>query len=336
MADPARRIERARADARRFAREARRVARRHARALGDDRRTLDAAAAEVDAAASDGDADRLSAALRRLDALWDAHLAPRLKPLWREYAESTLAAVVLALLVRAFVVDAFRIPSGSMAPTLLAGDFIFVSKTAYAVRIPFTSVRVVETGTPRRGDVIVFQSPREPASDYVKRVIGVPGDVVELREQVLYVNGVPQPRAPEGEFAYSERRGETGTEVRETCRRYREALAKGTLPAESDDAGAAWQAAAAAGVASYDVLQCRRARIAAREGPFEVVKPGHVFVMGDNRDLSADSRRAGGWQVPFGSIRGRAAVVFWSWGEGGLSLRRGAGVRLERLFKRIE
>ncbi|BDG06469.1 signal peptidase I [Anaeromyxobacter oryzae] len=337
MADPVRRLERARADARRFAREARRLARRHARALGDDRTTVDAAADEVDAAADADDADRLSAALRHLDALWEAHLARRVKSPWREYAESTLAAVVFALLVRAFVLDAFRIPSGSMAPTLIAGDFIFVSKTAYAVRIPFTSVRVVDTGTPRRGDVIVFQSPREPSSNYVKRVIGIPGDVVELRDEVLYVNGVQQPRTPRGDFAYSERNEDTGTVVPESCRRYREALAKGALPAmASADAGWTWQVAAAAGVASYDVLQCRHVRLSAREGPFEVVKPGHVFVMGDNRDLSSDSRRSGGWQVPFGHIRGRAAVVFWSWGDGGLSFRRGAGVRLERLFKRIE
>jgi signal peptidase I len=336
VADPIRRLERARKDARRFAKDARRLARRHARALGDDRKDIDAAADEVLLAAASDDADRLSAALRHLDALWDVHLAPRVKSLWREYAESIAGAVIVALLVRAFVLDAFRIPSGSMSPTLLAGDFIFVSKTAYALRVPFTSLRLLETGTPRRGDVIVFKSPREPASDYVKRVVGVPGDVIEVREQVLHVNGVPQPRTPDGEFVYSERNEETGAQVRETCRRYREALAKGELPAGADDPASTWQVAAAAGVASYDVLQCRRAHLAAREGPFEIVKPGHVFVMGDNRDLSADSRRAGGWQVPFGAIRGRAAVVFWSWGDGGVSIGRGLGVRLERLFKPIE
>lgn len=339
MADAAR-LARARRDALRFARDARRLAARHRRALGDARGAVDAAAAEVTAAARGGEPEALSAALRRLDALWEEHLAGRVKPWWREYAESIALAVVLALLVRAFVLDAFRIPSGSMVPTLVVGDYIFVSKVAYAVRLPFTHLRLVETGAPRRGDVIVFENPRDPSSDYVKRVVGVAGDVIEIREQVLYVNGVPQPRAPAGEYAYAERSPSTGEPLAESCRRYREALAKGPiLPPRGDlpgDAESSWQAAAADGVASYDVLQCRRARLASREGPFEVVRPGHVFVMGDNRDLSADSRGMGGWQVPVGHIRGRAALVFWSWGDGGLWPRGAAGLRLDRLFKPID
>lgn len=340
MADAARRLERARSDARRFAKDARRLARRNAKSLGKARAALDAAAGEVETAARAADPDRLSAALKQLDGLWDEHLARRVKPLWRDYAESVLIAVALALALRAFAVDAFRIPSASMVPTLMVGDSIFVSKLAYGLRIPFTHLRLLERAPPRRGDVIVFENPRDPPSDYVKRVIGVPGDVVELREQVLYVNGVPQPRTPEGDYAYSEREPGARSGVAETCRRYREALAKGALASPlgelPSDAEASWQTAAASGVATYDVLQCRRARLASREGPFQVVKPGHVFVLGDNRDLSADSRGSGGWQVPYGHIRGRAELVFWSWGEGGFSPRGGAGVRLERLFKPIE
>jgi len=341
VADPVKKIERARREARRFARDARRLAARHARPLGKAVvKEIEAAAEEAEAAAKAGDEDRLSAALRALDELWAEHLALRAKPLWREYGETILLAVVFALLVRSFVVEAFRIPSGSMAPTLLAGDHVFVSKLAYGLRFPFTHVRVLQRAAPRRGDVIVFESPREKGVDVVKRVVGVPGDVVELREQVLYVNGVRQPRSPLGEITYEERSDETGIPYQDTCRRYRESLAKGDLlrpDGELEGAvEASWQGGAAAGVASYEVLQCRRARLATREGPYEVVGPGHVFVLGDNRDRSADSRGAGGWQVPLGNVKGRVELVFWSWGLGGGWPRGGVGLRLDRLFKPVE
>lgn len=342
MADPIRKLERARRDAARFAADARALAARHRKRLPKKaREEILSAAAEVDAAAKDGDPDRLSLALHALDAAWADHLAARAKPLWREYGEAIAIAALLALAVRAFVVEPFRVPSGSMTPTLLAGDHVFVSRLAYAVRLPFARLRLLDLGAPRRGDVIVFESPREPATHVVKRVVGIPGDVVELREQVLYVNGVPQPRAPAGEIAYEERSEETGAPFLDTCRRYRESLAKGELapPDDPDLEGAAearWQAAAAAGVASYDVVQCRRARLASREGPYEVVRPGHVFVLGDNRDRSADGRSAGGWQVPLENVHGRVELVFWSWGLRGARPRDGAGLRIERLLKRVE
>ena len=341
MADPIRKLERARRDARRFAADARGLAARHRKALGKQAwAEIEAACDEVDAAAGEGDPDRLSTALHALDALWDEHLARLGKSAWREYAEVVLAAVIVALAVRAFGVEGFRIPSGSMAPTLLAGDHVLASKLAYGLRIPFTGIRLLGSGPPRRGDVVVFESPRSGGGAVVKRVIGIPGDVVELREQVLYVNGIPQPRTPAGEMAYAERSDETGAPSVDTCRRYREALAKGALAAPRDGDRAAveasWQAAAAAGVASYDVLQCRRARLASREGPYQVVAPGHVFVLGDNRDRSADSRGAGGWQVPLARVTGKAVVVFFSWGPGGAGSRFGGGPRFDRLFKPVE
>ncbi len=337
MADPARRLERAREDALRFAKDARRAAARRGARLGRAREELEKAAEEVEVAAGESDPERLSGALQRLDGLLDAHLGFARRPLWREYLRSIAIAVLAALVLRSVVVEAFQIPSGSMVPTLLAGDHILVSKLAYGARLPFTRLRLVSLGALRRGDVIVFENPRDPSKDFVKRVIGLPGDVVEIRGQVVHVNGVPQPRTPEGELTYDERDEASGAWSKDTCRRYREALARGVLarPASElpSDVEASWQSAAASGVETHDVLQCRRARLAAREGPFEVVKPGNVFVLGDNRDRSADSRSDGGWQVPFDHVRGRAVSVLWSWGKVG---DKGAGLRFDRLFKPIE
>ena len=328
------RLDRARREALRFAREARRLARRHARRLGEARAQVEAGAADVESAAEAGQADRLSAALQELNRLWDAHLAPRLRSGVRTTLAAAAVAAALALSFRAFVLDTWRVRSVSMEPTLLPGDVLLLAKSAYAVRLPFTHLRLLATGEPRRGDVIVFDLPGDSGSVYVKRVVGVPGDVVELREQVLQVNGVPQPRTLLGEYAVAAA-GEDRARSASICRRYREALAKGVLapPGEGEPEGAPWEAAAAAGIANYEVLQCRRPRPATHEGTGEAVRPGHVLVLGDNRDLSADGRGLWGWQVPFGHIRGRASRVLWSWGEGGWSPRGAVGLRLDRLFK---
>jgi signal peptidase I len=332
------RLDRARRDALRFARDARRLAHRHRAALGGARAEVEAAATAVEEAAAAGEPERLSGALQALGQLWDQHLAPRGRPLWRQILEPVVLAAALALLTRGLLVDTCRVRSGAMEPTILPGDVLFVQRLAYGLRLPFTHRVVLEGGAPRRGDLIVFEGPRDPGNDYVKRVVGVPGDVIELREQVLLVNGVPQPRTALGDYAVA---GDelAGGDAASICRRFHEALAKGVLaPPEAEDGAegqSRWEAAAAEGVATYDVLQCRRPPLAAREGPFGVVESGNLFVLGDNRDQSADSRGLGGWQVPLGNVRGKVTRVFYSWGEGGWAPHGGAGLRLERLFKAV-
>ena len=113
------------------------------------------------------------------------------KGLFREYAESILIAVLLALVIRTYLVQAFKIPSGSMEDTLAIGDHLLVNKFMYGTRIPFADKRMLTIRDPRQGDVIVFEYPEDPSKDFIKRVVGVPGDVVEGKEKKVYVNGKP-------------------------------------------------------------------------------------------------------------------------------------------------
>lgn len=116
----------------------------------------------------------------------------RKKPVWREYAEALVVAGLLALIIRTFLFQAFHIPSGSMEDTLLEGDFLFVSKTLYGAEVPFTGgKRLPAIREPQRGDIIVFRYPEDPSQDFIKRCVGVPGDVVEYRDKQLLVNGEP-------------------------------------------------------------------------------------------------------------------------------------------------
>src|SRR5438270_11814461 len=154
-----------------------------------------------------------------LDAALDKHLAFARKSAAREYTESIGGASLVALLLRAFVFDPFHIPSGSMIPTLLVGDFIFVNKMAYGLRIPFTDpshVHKLGERAPQRGDVVVFIVPQHPDVDYVKRVVGLPGDHIDIRDNVVFINGVEQKREYVGEFTYTERSEFTDTDLQVT------------------------------------------------------------------------------------------------------------------------
>lgn len=185
----------------------------------------------------------------------------RQKSVVREYAESIIIAVVLALVIRTFVVQAFKIPSGSMEDTLLIGDHILVNKLSYGVRIPVvdSKIRLMGlVGDPQRGDIIVFPFPRDPARDFIKRVIALPGERIEVRNHRAYVNGEP---------------------LKEPYVRLDERAAM--HPSRYSQ----W-------------------------GP-DVVPPGKLFVMGDNRDNSADSRDWG--FLDSTQVKGRAFIIYWSW-----------------------
>ena len=115
--------------------------------------------------------------------------APPKKPLWREYGEALVVALLLALVIRTFVVQAFKIPSESMLQTLLVGDHLLASKFSYGVKVPFTNYYLYKGNDPQRGEIIIFEYPNDPSVDYIKRIVGVPGDIIEVRNKQLYRNG---------------------------------------------------------------------------------------------------------------------------------------------------
>lgn len=181
------------------------------------------------------------------------------KLLW-EYTEAIVTALILALIIRAYIVQAFKIPSGSMIPTLLIGDHILVNKFIYGTKIPLTDKKILVWRSPERGDIIVFKYPENPKKDFIKRVIATGGDVIEERDKIVYVNGKPLYEP----YAYH---------VDRTIR-----------PGGNDPRD--------------------------NFGPV-VVPKDKVFVMGDNRDQSYDSRYWG--FVDMKDIRGKALLIYWSW-----------------------
>jgi signal peptidase I len=210
---------------------------------------------------------------------------------WRETLKTIAYALAIALVVRTLFYQPFNIPSGSMKPTLLVGDYLFASKFAYGYSrysLPFGLLpfdRRLFGVQPKRGDVVIFKLPRDNATDYVKRVIGLPGDAILVRDAVVYINGQVVPQAPAGFYV--------GPEVGRPKPRFEETLPNGV---------------------KHYVLHWPQQAELDNAGPFKVPE-GHYFMMGDNRDDSIDSRvssRYGVGYVPYENLIGRAAIVFFS------------------------
>lgn len=218
---------------------------------------------------------------------------PESLPLVVEYARSFFPVVLVVLVLRSFLFEPFRIPSGSMMPTLLVGDFILVNKFAYGVRLPVLNTKVIEIGAPKRGDIVVFRFPKDPTVDYIKRVVGLPGDRVGYYHKQIFLNGVPVEAESRGLY-------EGGTQG--------ESMTGESVRFEH------------LGEVNHQIL-VRAEEPSAREGEF-VVPEGHFFVMGDNRDNSNDSRFWGA--VPEANLVGRAFLIWMSWDSGkpGISFGR--------------
>jgi signal peptidase I len=294
------------AQRRRVTKEARGVARRVRKALDapqvPDRPPLIAQEsvrtdlrARVDAieeALQRDDHDAICESLVRLEDAAERHLTIPKKSTFREYFDSMIFAVLVALILRAFVVEAFKIPSGSMIPTLEVGDHIFVNKFIYGLRIPFTNVKLFEWRKPHRGEVVVFIFPNDPSKDFIKRIVAVAGDTVQVIDDHVWVNGkeVPRHELP-GRWRYWDYNDDTGI--------WREG--EGVRVEEELD-GHRY-------VTIHNLNEGPSHATYAVVAPY-VVPEGKVFCMGDNRDNSNDSRFWG--PVPLENIRGKAMVVWWS------------------------
>ncbi len=223
---------------------------------------------------------------RRARALADAGKSEeaalaRKEPIYVEYARAFFPVILIVFFIRSFLVEPFRIPSGSMLPSLFIGDFILVNKFSYGVRLPVANSMILEAGQPKRGEVAVFRFPGNPSINYIKRIVGVPGDRILYKDKKLYINGAPMEQIDGRPYFFASGSDAQGEALRLT---------------ESLD-----------GV-RHDILTTNRL-----DGPLpEIVVPeGKYFVMGDNRDHSNDSRYWG--FVPERNLVGKAFLIWFSW-----------------------
>ncbi|MDB5804711.1 MAG: lepB [Betaproteobacteria bacterium] len=231
----------------------------------------------------------------------------RSAPGWLEFPASFFPVIAVVFGLRSFVVEPFKIPSGSMIPTLLIGDFILVNKFSYGIRLPVINKKIIDVGSPKRGDVMVFRYPVDPSYDYIKRVIGIPGDKILYKNKRLTINGQEVPTVATADYLHKERAAYSKQFVETIDGRPHKML--------NDD--------------ERDLLINPIVRFPNFEnclyntaGVECTVPPGHYFMMGDNRDNSLDSRFWG--FVPDENIVGRAFGIWMSW-NGGPELSRIGG-----------
>jgi signal peptidase I len=215
------------------------------------------------------------------------------QPWWLEYTASFFPVILVVFLVRSFVIEPFKIPSGSMVPTLLVGDFILVNKFEYGLRLPITNTKITQGRALQRGDVVVFRYPKDESVDYIKRVIGLPGDVVAYQDKKLTINGKPVPETPLPDYFDEERIG-YAKQFEETIDGRKNAILNNP--------------AVPPFIVGADDYPYRDNCQYNSEGVICKVPPGNYFMMGDNRDNSADSRYWG--FVPDQNIVGRAFFIW--------------------------
>ncbi|MEA3082997.1 MAG: signal peptidase [Paraburkholderia sp.] len=220
------------------------------------------------------------------------------QPWWLEYSASFFPVILVVFLVRSFVVEPFKIPSGSMVPTLLVGDFILVNKFDYGIRLPITNTKITEGRPLERGDVVVFRYPKDESVDYIKRVIGLPGDTVAYQDKQLTINGKPVPETALPDYLDEERLGYAKQFEEDLDGRKNAILNNPAVPPFI--------------VGAEDYPYRDNCTYNAR-GVICKVPPGNYFMMGDNRDNSADSRYWG--FAPDKNVVGRAFFIWMNFSD---------------------